>query len=1117
MAINTSSNNYNNLIDKLDEFIKKYHQQQLIRGVIYFLSFAIISFLIINSLEYYFYLTPTVKKAIWILYILSIGLLLNKWLIKAILNVLHIQKTLDYEAAAKLISEHFSDVKDQLINVLQLNEQANQAHTQTDLLLASIDQKINLLKPIPFVKAIDFKQNKKRLPYLLIPLSILLLIAVLQPKFIAQGTSRLLHFNTKYVQPASFQFHLIQTPLTYKQGDEVTIKLKLTGDPIPQDIQIIVNNNSYKLQKINQTTFEFSIPNIRKSTVFYFTALGYQSEEYNLTVVPNPAIVKFDLHINFPAYLNKKPEIQANTGTLSVPEGSQLQWKFYTAHAQTIIFGSNQKQENINVIANESSISKTLVKNLSYFIQAKSKNNYVSEPINYNIDVIPDLYPSIQVTLAKDSTNNANIFFSGIVKDDYGLSKLYFHYDIRKADKNVVHQFIPIAIDPKQTSTQFFYHINTKALGLNLEDELSYYFEIWDNDGVNGSKSSKSELFSFKLPSVANISNEENEANKALKDKIASAIKVAEKIQKEAKKLNEKLRNKNELSFEEKKEVAELLADQKKLAQEVKEIQEQNLINNEINKDFKKFDQELVDKKKQIDEMFENLLDNKTKELIKELEKLLNANNKEKTQESIQKMQIDNKEMAKEMDRMLELFKKLEVEQKTKENIDRLNTLSEEQKTINEQLIDKKPDVPAVKDAQNKLNKDFQDLKKDFADLMKKNEELSDKSEIQNPENELNEIENELNKSKNELDNNKSNKASAAQKSAADKMKALADKMKKQQEAGEAQELDLNMRALRQILDNLVQLSFAQEKNLNLTKDANINDPQYTNLAKTQRTLNDEMKMIEDSLFALSKKVIQIKSIVNKETGKASLNMLQSISALAARNTGLASMRQQYAMTSINNLAVLLSEILEQMQKESQSKKDGGKPGSKPSKKPGGKGKGDNLSKMQNELNKQIEQLKSGMKPGQKPGKGQMSQQMAKMAAQQQAIRNAMDQLSQQMEKNGLGGKGKELSQLKKEMEKTETDLYNKNINQQTINRQQEIMSRLLEAEKAVKEREQDNQRAAEQGKSDAIAPNIKFEEFKKEKKKTTDLIKTVPPNFKPYYKEKVNSYFDKLINIQPK
>ena len=149
-------------------------------------------------------------------------------------------------------------------------------------------------------------------------------------------------------------------------------------------------------------------------------------------------------------------------------------------------------------------------------------------------------------------------------------------------------------------------------------------------------------------------------------------------------------------------------------------------------------------------------------------------------------------------------------------------------------------------------------------------------------------------------------------------------------------------------------------------------------------------------------------------------------------------------------------------------------------KKPGGKGKGEGLSKMQSELNKQIEQLKNGMKPGQKPGKGQMSQQMAQMAAQQQAIRNAMDQLSQQMDKNGQGGNGKEISQLKKEMEKTESDLYNKNINQQTINRQQEIMSRLLATEKAIKEREQDQAREAAQGKTQISPPNIKFEQFKK-------------------------------------
>ncbi len=1110
-------NNYTLLITKLDEFIKKYHQQKLIRGCIYFASFTLISFLLINSLEFYLYLSPFIKKILWLVYLLAVLYLIIKWLMQPVLNLLRLRKTLDYAAAANILSAHFSEVKDQLINVLQLNEQATQAGQNTELILASIQQKTERLKPIPFVKAIDLKQNKKRLQYAVIPFCILLLTAIINPNFIKQGSTRLIHFNKSYAKPASFQFHLKNKSLVVKQGDALKLELELTGDPIPQDIQVLINNNNFKLEKKTNSTFEYTLLNLRQNSSFYFQALGYDSETYEITVLPNPAIVKFEIQVNYPNYLHKAAEIVKNTGNLTIPAGSKLQWVFHTKAADHILFTSQQQTEKISVKENLANYQKQISKNLNYSIRAKNNNSFETEPINYVIEVIPDLYPSIRVIQAKDSSNRANLFFSGAIKDDYGLTKLEFHYSITKSKKETLSKTVTIPIRVGATSEQLFYHINTSDLGLALEDELQYYFEVWDNDGLNGPKSIKSELFVYQAPSVASISKEENDANKALKEKIASAIKQAEKIQKDAKKINEKLRDKKELNFEEKKEVAELIANQKKLAEEVKEIQNQNITNNEINKDYKKFDQELIDKKKQINELFENLLDNKTKELIKELEKLLAENNKEKTQESIQKMQLDNKEIAKEMDRMLELFKKLEVEQKTKENIERLNTLSEEQKAINEQLKDKKTPVGELKDAQQKLNKDFKDLQSDFKDLQQKNEALADKMEMENPAADLKDIENDLNKTNEELENNKTNKASESQKSAADKMKKLADKMKKQQEAGEAEELDLNMRALRQILDNLVQLSFAQEKTLNDTKKTNINDPQYTGLAKTQRNLNEEMKMIEDSLFALSKKVLQIKSIVNKETGKASLNMLQSIAALEARNTGLASMRQQYAMTSINNLAVLLSEILDQMQKESQSKKQGGKPGGKPSKKPGGKGKGEGLSKMQSELNKQIEQLKNGMKPGQKPGKGQMSQQMAQMAAQQQAIRNAMDQLSQQMDKNGQGGNGKEISQLKKEMEKTESDLYNKNINQQTINRQQEIMSRLLATEKAMKEREQDQAREAAQGKTQIAPPNIKFEQFKKLKSAEIDLMRTVPPNFKPYYKEKTNAYFDQIMIIQPK
>ena len=222
-------------------------------------------------------------------------------------------------------------------------------------------------------------------------------------------------------------------------------------------------------------------------------------------------------------------------------------------------------------------------------------------------------------------------------------------------------------------------------------------------------------------------------------------------------------------------------------------------------------------------------------------------------------------------------------------------------------------------------------------------------------EQEMKDIQDKMDKSSEELQKNNKQKAADAQKDAAEKMKQLANKMKQRQNDAEAEELDLNIIALRQILENLITLSFKQENTMEKLKRTSTNDPQYVALTQVQKNIKDDMKLIEDSLFALSKKVIQIKSIINREIGKVNEQIERAILLLAERRTGDASVRQQYAMTSMNNLALLLTEILDQMQQEKQAQNN---PQNKPGKKPGkksGKGKsGQSISKMQEQLNKQI-------------------------------------------------------------------------------------------------------------------------------------------------------------------
>jgi hypothetical protein len=1110
-------NNYFLLINKLDEFIRKYYKNQVIRGSIYMLAALVGSFILINVTEYYFYLN-TVFRGILFYFFLIFNISLFIFLIGIpAFHFYKLGKIINHSTAARIIGEHFREVKDKLLNTLQLHEMAGNHAENNSLITASINQKIEQLKPIPFTSAIDLSKNKKYLKYALIPLSIFLVIIFTAPSIITESSNRLINYNVFYEKPAPFQFNIENKKLEAIQGDDYELSIKMTGAEIPQDIYLLVDDHQYKLEKNSIINFAYTFKNIQKTKKFSFLADGFSSRTYELNVLSKPSVLHFTIQLDYPAYLNRKDERISNIGDLTIPQGTNLKWTFTAENTEEILLNFNGQKESITSENNtQFSFAKKAMKNSIYSLSPLNKNANNKDSIAYSLQVIPDLFPGIEVDKKEDSLSSKIYYFIGQIKDDYGFTKLNFHYRKRSSGNNsgAVVQNIPVS--KNKNNDQFFYYWNLGDINIQPGEDVEYYFEVWDNDGVNGAKSAKSSVQTFKAPTLKEIDKNTEENNSSFKDKMSETIKQSEQIQREAKRLNEKLINKKNLSFEEKKQVKDLLEKQQQLEKAVEELQKQNEQNNREEQEYKNIDENILEKKKQLEDLFENVLDEKTKEMIKELERLLDQNNKEMTQDQLQKMQLDNKNMEKELDRMLELYKQLEFEQKLNDNIDKLEDLSKKQEQLSEESKQKNSDTEKLKEKQDQLNQELKDLKEEMKSLENKNEALEEPNDFENPEKEMQEIDNDMQKSSEELEKNKKDKASQSQKNASQQMKQLANKMKSKQANMEMEEIDLNIQALREILENLVKISFDQEQTMQELKKTNTNDPKYLTLTQKQKLLKDDLKMVEDSLYALSKKVMQIQSFVNKEITQINQNMQKSIENLADRRTGEATSRQQYVMTSVNNLAVMLSEILQQMQAEMKAMQEGQKPGSKPGKKQG-KSPGNSLSKMQGELNKQLEQLKNGMQPGQKPGKGQMSEQMARMAAQQQAIRNALQEMEKEMNNNkdgkGSSGNAGEFNKLKKEMEKTETDLYNKNITQEMINRQKDILSRLLESEKAMREREYDNKREAESAKDKTVNYNIVFEEYQKQKTKELELLKTVPPTLKPYYKGKVNDYFDKLRN----
>jgi hypothetical protein len=276
--------------------------------------------------------------------------------------------------------------------------------------------------------------------------------------------------------------------------------------------------------------------------------------------------------------------------------------------------------------------------------------------------------------------------------------------------------------------------------------------------------------------------------------------------------------------------------------------------------------------------------------------------------------------------------------------------------------------------------------------------------------------------------------------------------------------------------------------------------------------------MVEDSLFALSKRVPQVSAAINREINLIHDHMGKALAGIPDRKTSEITTSQQYVMTSFNNLALMLDEALKQMQQQSSCNKPGTgnceKPGASGSKPKPSSGQ---IKKMQDALSKQLEQMKKeGKNKGENKGQdGQMSKQLAEMAAKQAAIRKMMEEKAGELNQDGSGN-GNELKEIAKEMEKLQRDIVNNQITEESLRRQQDIMIRLLKAEDAERVREQDNQRKSNESTDSPLSNPQKYADYMRRKERETELLKTVPPGLRPYYRERVNEYFNRIGGDSP-
>lgn len=1023
----------------------------------------------------------------WFFILVEVALLMF-YVFIPVFRIIGLKKGISSLDASKIIGQHFPEVNDKLLNMIQL--QSNKQ--QSELILASINQKSKELQPIPFKKAIDFKKNKKFLKYAFIPLVILMLVYFTgNITIFNESVSRVVHYNSQYEAPAPFNFVVLNNSFDVIEGNSFLVEIETQGSIYPEDAKIVFADENYYLESLGFGKFQYHFTSISKPVDFYLEANGVRSKNYQINSIATPVITNLKMVLKYPKYTLKRNEVVQNTGNAVVPQGTKISWQVETHQTNELNFTEEfLKPVNFDRSSKDYfSFSKRMVKTTNYAISTSNKQLQNHESLDFSIQVVRDEFPKLIVKSDIDSISRGPVQFIGQLSDDYGISKFQLvYYDVNNKKNLKYHK-----IKTLSNSFSDFYYVFPE--GISVEEGTIYemYFEVFDNDRVNGRKKTKSKVFSYYRKTVDELNEELLKEQNETINEIDKSLEKSKKSSAEVKKFTNELKRKSDFNWNDSKKLEQFLKRQSQYQEMLKKQTdqlEQNLNEQAEPESIKDHKEEL---EKRIQEA--KKLNEKDK-MLEELMKLSEKIDKEDLVNKLEQIAKKNKQNEQSLERILELTKRFYVEQRANQISEKLDELSKEEIDLS-----KKEGEENSKEKQKKINQKFDDLKEELKDLKNQNEGLKRPMKIPDTKEKSNEINNELKNALKELEQQNRKDAKKSQKKASKKMKELSESLEQSMQSMSGESIDENIDDLRKIVENLIEFSFQQEELLNKFSTTNNHHPEYPKNIKRQHVLKEYFEHIDDSLYLLSLRMVKMGSTIQKEISDSHFYIDKSLVNFSENRFQQGISNQQFVITSANNLANSLSDLLESLMNASPSF---------------GKGSGNSLEfglpdiiKKQNALGEQVDKgMKKGKKPGRDDNNGsgeegeQRKAELYEIYKQQSQLRGMLENLIGKKE-----GKSAH-NDVIKQMEDLEKELLDMGFTNNVVEKIKQLNHELLKLKEATLEQGEDNERKSNTNIMEFEFRKIDKLKLQKQYYNYNEILNRQSLPLRTIYKKKVQEYF---------
>jgi hypothetical protein len=1126
----------NKLLLNIYRFGRKRRIFEFLKGLILFICLAIILWLSVSLADILFYFSTITRWGLWFIHIFIIGFLIIKFVLKPLINISALKFHSDLTEVCSSINSIFPEIKNTLSNSYNLITKNQNRQISQELHSAAIQKYLERFERYNFSERLKLSEYIPSLNFVIPIIFSAVILLAFKGESILHSSLRLLNPTNEYIILPDFSFYVQPGNVKTIKGKSINFKVKYAGPALSNCNLIVIPENYKDYQQIDLKYIDgfycTSMANIQKP--FIYQIRGYPledkslenkiaSQQYRIDIITPPIINNIDISIRPPLYTGQDVKYLArNIGDIIGLPGSKINLKATVnkiLQSAALIFPGNNSI-NCQIHGERISADFYITENSNYKIILQDTAGYTNQnPIEYTISILPDNPPFVDIIQPGEDIEiqlDATLAIQAEVIDDYGISNISLYYKyLRKSettsDTNWHYINLPKKISQKRMTITHFWDFN--KLPVAFDDGIAYYLQAEDNNNVYGPGIGRSKTFYIRFPSLEEMfdSFAENE-NKQI-EKMEDIAIQSEEIKNELEKINRHLKQANELEWGKKQQLENTLDKQKQVQEKVKEIQKEleELINKMETNEL--ISPELLDKYSQLQELFQEIATPELLQAIKNLQQSLDKLDSQQVQQALQNFKLNQEEFQQKIERTMELLKQVQLEQKIDRLVQQTKKLMEQQEKISKQLQDenllnKKEEAEQLINQQKQQEKLLDNIKQNLDDLLNESR-LSNFQETQEQLKLAQEMAETIQK-QNQMQNLQQNVSQQNQQMASNISQNLQNQISQMQASiSQAQSKMLNqnkneiMEKMLSATQKLLQLSFDQEQILNDTQTTSPLNEEFADISiKQGRTQLNFQKLISD-LIKLSKKTFFIQPDMSKSLGKSQISMAKSIEELSERNKSQAMQQQEQALEGLNESVMQMQQSISQMAQVQSAT--------------GFEQFMEQLQQMagnQGQLNEQTLNLFQ-IQGNNGSTTIQQQREMQRLAGEQAALQQALEKMANEMgSRRDVMGR---LGELSGKMDEVVQDLLKQNVNRETVNRQREILSRMLDAQKSVREREYSKKRKAETAKGYmAIDPGeLKNLSDMQQKKLQDALKKSLNEGYQSDYQNLIELYFKQLIQKQ--